>query len=131
MFLPSHPTQHGRPGTHTTAEINAARTTQKLNALTPEQIQQCSALALRAVAMVKRYRILQPKDNALEENPEVARLDYAVVLLTRRYDLLAAFRADDIDFFRDAAMIQKNIVRATLFFPQQVPLKFARIGTRL
>ena len=83
-------------------------------------------IANRASALSRQFRLTQDKrDDVLEANPEIVAIDIATIHLQRGLKLQAFLECDDLTFIREYAVIEKNIVRASHFFPAHVALQFA------
>ena len=87
------------------------------------------ALANRAASIARHYRVTTDnRDKMLEVNTELTAIDFAVCHLQRHLRLRDLLESDDLAFMAEYATIQKNIVRASNFFPSHVSLRFAQIG---
>jgi hypothetical protein len=94
--------------------------------ITPRDMTLILQIANRGSRLSHHYRLTQDKrDAVIEANPEIVAIDIAVVHLTRRLHLQSFLECDDLTFMAEYATIQKNIIRASQFFPRHVALRFA------
>lgn len=88
-------------------------------------------IANRGRALSMAYRLTDKKDDVIEANAELIAIDVACVHMARGLNLKAFYESDDLTFMAEYAAIEKNIVRATCFFPGGVALRFASSGEKL
>lgn len=100
-------------------------------ALSAPDVILCDRVAQRAYQLGQQIRARNPLDACYEINPEITRIDMAVVALRRGYNLHALMQCDALTFLSEFSAIQMHINRPCKFFPDDVPLRFASTGAIL
>ncbi len=101
--------------------------------LTPDDVERVMICANRVYNVVNEYfrQRGNPADGLLERDKMMLQMDIAVAKLSRGLDLFAFMLADDLTFFSEWVLIQKNIDRSCGVIPDHVPLRFASKGATL